>query len=142
MQALYKKRLAKLAKYLEDHDFSDPECTFGFATVTDNVSPKHPCGTSACAMGLMPLVDPDEWYYSFSESPLIGQLLPYVRLLNSKLDCIDMCAKSYFGISYKELWHLFYPNRQRTEKYGGKQLDNYATADEVAHNIRQFLKRK
>ena len=48
-------------------------------------------------------------------------------------------SANWFGISAEQFYHLFVPDRQKIEKYGGKTLNDNATRYEVAANIRIFV---
>jgi hypothetical protein len=51
-------------------------------------------------------------------------------------------ANEFFGLTMEESNHLFYPNRQIPELYGGVMLIHSATRYQVAENIFAFLKKK
>lgn len=50
-------------------------------------------------------------------------------------------AKAFFGIVDLEYEHLFLPNRQKPEFFGGRMLGVRARKESVAKNIYAFLDR-
>lgn len=151
------RRLQKLAKFLEEHDFNDPDAGFDFGTWVKGESSKHPCGTTACAIGWMPVVDPENWKYikSKKDEDMHHWALPVLKgivdfkykpdnICRISFTCphINVSAYQYFGIDEVEFSHLFKPNAQKPMMYGGTYLGVGAGPKQVARNIRDFIKMK
>lgn len=93
------------------------------------------CGTLGCAIGSCPGIFPGDWIW----------LLTFPRLINSEEiyhggSIRD--AEKFFDLSISEVDHLFIPQIQHPKLYGGKHLDRFSTAIEVADNIDAFITRK
>jgi len=54
----------------------------------------------------------------------------------------DVSGKVFFGVSYFEYRHLFLPNQQIINRYGGNRLNELSTKQKVSANIRDFVKLK
>lgn len=50
-------------------------------------------------------------------------------------------ALLFYGLTTEQFQHLFIPNYQRTQLYGGKTLGNCVHPREIGENILQFLER-
>lgn len=128
-------RLAKLANALYNEDLGSE--TFDFGQWTDGeVTPEHPCGTAACAIGQAPYLWPQYW-----------RVIPYNREISLRQSTAlsgnrngrtieDICA--FFGISHEAARHLFIPGHQDPHSYGGSFTDYDASAKDVADNIKAF----
>ncbi len=130
MSNIYKERLLKLADHLEWGKLGHDEFTiirysdFNFC---------RPCGTTGCAIGECPFLFPDKWEFSGCAPILIGG--------DKSLNPI-IFAMEFFGATKQEASHLFVEDAQETIRYGGQRLFENATKEEVAANIREFVKRK
>ncbi len=86
------------------------------------------CGTSGCAIGECPIVWPNDWKFTESGRAIIRNEL---YGFNS--------AEKWFELTSDETLHLFEPEDQNTDKYGGKCLGPTATRQQVAKNIKAFI---
>jgi hypothetical protein len=89
----------------------------------------HNCGTVGCAIGEMPALDNR---FFFHPSGTLYFLDTYV--------CNSTISK-YFNISEEAAGHLFFTGCQ-TPLYGGKDLTNNATIEDVIFNLNAFLELK
>ena len=83
----------------------------------------------AWALDKLPHIDPKQWLIDDKGFPY----LPSAPGLNALT-----CAGIYFNLTADELFHLFVPDHQDS-LYLGKSLDDYATPDQLANNIYQFI---
>lgn len=124
---MHKERLLKLAEHLETGKLGHEVFDFSqFNNANTNI-----CGTAGCAIGECPVIWPDEWEFC-----TVG--LPTLKDKYTPRGS----ATSFFGIISKEYDHLFIPTHQNINEYGGKVLGIDATKEQVATNIREFVKRK
>lgn len=128
-----KKRLLKLADHLEKGTLGHKKFkfdTYNEFRESEDVAPK--CGYAGCAIGECPVIFKKDWNFSLGGVPK----------LNSKkyLDGDDAAMK-YFDIKYDECQHLFMPEMQNEDRYGGRYLERNATRNQVAKNIRAFVKK-
>ena len=119
------KRLLKLADHLESdrrgHDVFD-------FSIFHQV---NRCGSIGCALGECPTLW-KSWIFD-------GR---YPKLKFKRFLDIEENVKYWFGISGDAVDHLFYPESQHPDRFGGKELGDDATAHEVAENMRAFVNRK
>ena len=121
------ERLEKLAEHLESGQLGHE--VFDFSTYNNSGEPS--CGTAGCALGECPIIWPNKWRFDRDGAPIIkSKPFPHSS------------ATVFFKIDSDEAGHLFYPNKQKPNLYGGKELDETATRYEVAANIREFIKVK
>lgn len=118
------ERLQKLADHLLHGKLGHKVFSFD----TFNSGRKPICGTAGCAIGECPIVWPGEWKFAKDGDP--------VTTFNNSLSS----SKDFFGIIHDEFMHLFVPDSQNIDKYGGKHLDDRATKEQVANNILEFIK--
>jgi hypothetical protein len=142
---MHKHRLLQLADYLEAGKFKHKQ--FSFATFDDGPLTENGCGTLGCAVGELPGCFPQHWKYRKIEHSLWGNW--YIPLPIEKIDqefenpdeVQDEEAVEYvmdfFDINRKLYMHLFWPEAQNIELFGGIDcLEQNSTAQEVAENIR------
>jgi len=79
----------------------------------------------------LPLVFPRFWRFNFDSICYVSQIHYNIK-----------DVQYWFGIDNGEAEHLFFPGIQQPEKYRGVILSHNATREEVASNIRAFLKIK
>ena len=91
------------------------------------------CGTCGCALGEMPILDKDFKFDAKGNLKFKKQLISFYFCEN---------VLEYFELAFIEFIHLFYPNQQKTDWYGGKDLSKISTKSEVINNIKEFLKIK
>ena len=133
-------RLSTLAQHLEKPQAELARGVFWFAVIAQDLEEEPAlirgeeisCGTAGCAMGELPLLFPEIVSWSLSGA---------VRWADdpaSDPDLSQVCGE-IFGLSPVETSHLFWPNAQRPDFYGGLRLGEDASKDEVAANIRAFV---
>ncbi len=93
------------------------------------------CGTAGCSLGESPAWNKDIKFYErhacyqpsfiFKGEPVSSSLLSQI----------------IFGLNSQEHLHLFVPLAQNTEKYGGFNLQNNSTKDQVNENLRIFIEK-
>lgn len=125
-------RLLKLARHLEKGKLGHEK--FDFSTINGSRSDGG-CGTAGCAMGEFPVVWPKDWQWNKCGSVSLNGV-----------DGGTRGAVKFFGIRQDEAEHLFIPyyqhpnNYQHPNIYGWIMLDNSATKEQVAANIRAFVR--
>lgn len=122
------ERLLKLADHLENGKLGHDRFDFGIYNYQEN------CGSSGCALGECPTLFPEDWMF-------VSGVYPQLISLTRRKASPRRDAKIYFDISEGAAGHLFYPDEQNTKKYGGADLEFFATKEQVASNIREFVKR-
>jgi hypothetical protein len=158
MKKIHKDRLLKLARHLEKGKLSHK--TFDFRRFSmQELPPEDPsdlenyCGTAGCAIGECPAVFPGEWemvklhntiYPILDQFPTITRILKkddrpkdFYSINNNTLKSI----RRFFGLNESTADHLFAPNRQQCNEYGGKPLSGGATPVQVAKNLRSFVQK-
>jgi hypothetical protein len=162
MKKIFKDRLLKLAEHLERGKKLHKKFDFAYLTASPNpnysseawnawyntvdelgnrdyakepqqfftLKPYH-CGTAGCALGEMPVVS-RKWNFSKDSEP---------HLKGSRRGAFDS-AESWFGITEDESSHLFEPDNQNPELFGGCRVGEKATAKQIAKNIRAFVRIK
>jgi len=126
MKTIYKRRLLKLMRHLRTGKLGHDR--FDFGQYNNAVAPK--CGTAGCAIGECPVIW-KSWIFTNSGDPVI------------KGDACSLnSGQEWFGINAGEYRHLFMPDRQSLNLYGGKSLSRFATRRQVAANIEAFIKVK
>ncbi len=123
------ERLLKLADHLENGKLGHEVFDFGQYNAGD--MNKNGCGTNGCAIGECPIVFPEDWEFRGLVPKLIAM---------PTWDATDS-GQFYFDITLDQYKHLFIPECQ-IEEYGGIELYENATKEQVAANIREFVKRK
>lgn len=124
---MHKERLLKLAEHLETGKLGHE--VFDFSQY--NNSGTNICGTAGCAIGECPIIWPNEWVFNWLGTPILKDE-------NNSLKS----AIIFFQIKEAERMHLFEPNKQIISLYDGEHLFSNATKEQVAANIREFVKRK
>jgi hypothetical protein len=129
-----KERLLKLAEHLEAGKFGvDGTKKFYFSCynlVPRNWEKKNVCGTAGCAIGECPVVFPDDWMFDNYGDPILS-IQPHWSTKGAGM--------YYFQLTERQYEHLFIPTFQDTEVYGGEDLGDDATPEEVAANILAFI---
>jgi len=123
--------LRKLANHLLNGKLGHEKFDFNYYNIGKKNgvvdSPENRCGTNGCAIGECPVIWPKKWTWNdFSD--------PCVRGIPSTTDSIE----TFFCLTYHQQQHLFIPNNQSPDIYGGLHLDGDATKEQVANNIIQF----
>ena len=135
-------RLQELADHLlhgelihEKFDFETYNSSDTYDEEGNQVFNHHPtiknCGSAGCALGELPRLNPD-WY--FAKNGVLMYIADGVEYFDAE------GAVVYFGITEEQEQHLFWPNMQVPEfGYNVGRLDSFATKEEVAHNILDFI---
>jgi hypothetical protein len=136
------KRLEKLAKHLQSgklghkkFDFSafngNPERNREYGYM-DMVATPYTCGTNGCAIGECPILFKSLWKFDANG-------LPALRGKGPANLWPEYSAEIFFSLQHDECIHLFIPEEQATDRFGGCYLDEHATKKQVAKNIREFV---
>jgi hypothetical protein len=139
MKKLHLNRLKKLAAHLRRGKLGHKKFDFArYNSNLDRTTHRNLCGTNGCAIGECPIVFPRQWKFSCS-GPVLrgGQPLADIFGISPKLSTLE-----FFKLNEAEQNHLFNPNGQIPESYGGKMLGAEATRNQVARNIEIFIARK
>jgi len=128
METIHKERLIQMANHLLYGKLGHVK--FDFSTI--NSSCQDACGYAGCAMGEMPVIWSDCW--QFHRGTVVNN--------SHDWNTSDEQIANWFGINERERSHLFEAKHQNIIKYGGTELDHYATKEQVANNIFAFLKKK
>lgn len=130
---IQEERLTKLGKRLVASKIGHEQFDFGsFNRLEDGGGCPNKCGYAGCALGECPIVFPEDWKYNQCGEPVLRR---------SKLNSWES-ANKYFGVNDREASHLFMPDDQLTEEYGGKDLPCDATPQDVGKNMLNFVKIK
>ena len=125
MKTIHRKRLAKLADYLD----TLPRKKFNFEFIIEDDT----CGAVGCAIGHCPNVFPKLVEYD----PVLDTIKTKARGTR----WYRGIAEELFGVSYDVAGGLFSPGRQESDLGPNyKDLDSRATPKQVSKLIRQFLK--
>ena len=123
MKTLHKNRLLKLAQHLKT---KRGHARFNFNVVWEPFK----CGTAGCAVGELPFCFPRYFKYDAEMYCSGGSLSLWIAV------------EKFFGLENFEANHLFIPREQKPRSFGGCDLSIDATAEQVAQNIIEFIKRK
>jgi len=126
-----KERLLKLAEHLESGKLGHKKFNFSVynCKMNYNDSPFE-CGYTGCAIGELPIIFSDEWSFSDNGMP---------NLIVDSSDYVSDDAMEFFDITLEQFSHLFSPDNQMPERFGGKHLSDNATRYDVADGIRSFI---
>ena len=92
------------------------------------------CGTSGCMVGEFPIIWPS--VFRFASDNHEGK---HILFINDSSESTERDVMNWLNISHWQYTHLFYSTCQRDE-YGGIELSNNATKEQVANNILEFIK--
>lgn len=90
------------------------------------------CGTAGCLAGELPGLDPDFYFVETFQSHRLRH-----KNIDHKLSTFVL--EEYFDLGEEATAHIFVSGYQDTEKYGGKDLTDDATLEDVQENLRIFL---
>lgn len=123
--------LLHLAHHLERGKLAHRQ--FDFSAINKGPRNAKGCGTSGCALGELPALWPDVW--NWREGTV------YMRIINLKYSDTSDQAALFFEISNDEARGLFFSwyHRSWNER---KMLDDDSTRQQVARNIRDFVRWK
>lgn len=144
---IYDERLLHLAEHLEKGKLLHDEFYFLVYSISSDTAPRslyrpkdrNVCQTAGCAMGECPAAFPGVWKLrdvedgSGGKTPVLVD--PPVDLAVPDAPCC--CANWFFRLKPGEYDHLFVPNMQ--QEHLGPKLNNRATKEQVAANIRRFV---
>ncbi len=129
MSKLGDTRLLALADHLESDKRGHDRFDLGvFSTSRPYI---RNCETAGCALGECPYVFPDHWQFDNACHPV---------LKGSSKNSPFLDADKFFDLKGSSWCHLFSPDGQNTKIFGGKVLNRDATPQEVAHNIREYVR--
>ncbi len=94
---------------------------------------RNRCGTVGCAIGEMPFVAPDDWFFDEREG------MPYYKDSMATKSWPLYSAQDFFGISNSEAGAMFIPTGNVGMKHGCPLLPSTASKEQVAANIRLFV---
>ena len=123
------KRLKKLAEHLYNGKLIHEKFHFGY--FNNGMPDEKGCGTMGCAIGECPGIF-EEWEFRFAV-PLLKKQQEY-RFPTE-------CASAFFHIDRTEALALFIAKHQGV-KFNLKLLDEEATKEQVADNIKTFITNK
>lgn len=126
MNKTQRAKLRKLAKHLA----SDEPLKVGEFSFAVWFNPNNNCG---CAIGETALI--------FRGWEITSDDIPLLKSMSTRYKSTHRSGEEFYGIDDKEFYHLFIPYCQNTELYGGTELSDFATRQEVAANMFEFLKR-
>lgn len=133
MKSFHKKRLLKLANFLE----SVPRKKFdlGVVMVSGNIEQvEAKCPTAACACGYCPTVFPRSVTYKHTDTDFWGnserKLKFDVTLKDDPNGNYVSMARKMFGLNYEEVEYLFHPFQYPADRQGPKS---------VAKRIKHFV---
>lgn len=133
MTKIHANRLRKLADHLKRGKLGHKK--FDFARINSICAgedfDERGCGTLGCALGECPIVFPKEWEFR-----------AYIPCLKTGSTAAFESSRKFFGLCSEESGHLFAPWDQNTKDFGGRVLNQKASAEQVASNIYAFLKVK
>lgn len=127
--------LRQLADHLETGLLGHQEFYFGFfnSGYSQSVRSRHSinprlkhCNKSGCGVGECPFVFPD-WRFDFTGQPIFG----------GKTDGASS-AQLFFQLDHWQYEHLFVPDQQDVERYGGEKLNKMIEKEVLAAHIRHF----
>lgn len=95
------------------------------------------CGTSGCMAGELPYAFPEDWRLD-SRACMVLLRDSYGNDVEHGL-CPSL--KRFFELSEEEMSHLFFPEDQDTELYGGEDLHGQASLSDVLFNLDVFIKK-
>lgn len=142
MRKINYNRLLKLATHLEKGKLGHRKFNFGLYN-----DKEFKCGTSGCAIGECPIAFPKDW--EFRNDQIVCLVNQRQSEFSDGYDMNNAAAKKFFGITEAEYCHLFLPTptyastsdiQQNVRKYGGSVLGVRAKKEQVAANIRAFVK--
>lgn len=132
MSRLGNSRLLELADHLESDKLGHDQFDLGiFSTFISGK--RNDCGTAGCAIGECPFAFPNDWKFSNSGYPILSFQGNHHDIFGD--------AEKFFELPGIVSSHLFSPGDQETKIYGGRYLKRNSTPQEVAGNIREFVRR-
>jgi len=132
-------RLRRLAKHLRGTHRAHKKFDFGVVAQGKFINDNY-CGSVGCALGELPAVWPKEW--KWEQNYWCDDMFDvFLKTHNSGITNIWNPVSNFFSITNDQAYHLFKPRKQMPQQFGGKELDEYATAEQVADNIDAFIKK-
>lgn len=140
MKKIHRDRLLKMAKHLRDGNLGHKEFNFQFVNANElgQEMRTNGCGFMGCAIGENPIAFPKSWRFVKGVATLTGG-----KFDRDRWPCKELQhSEQFYGLTPREAAHLFVPNDQNPDDFGGYRLHGGATAKQVARNIEIFVKRK
>lgn len=137
-----KERLLKIVDHLKNGKLGHEE--FDFRIINCGASETNHCGTSGCAFGEFPIIFPEDWHFI----NVIKGSTNYIPFLKSSFNPISIVdawedLETYLDITKYESSLLFISdNIGIIGKITLPSLSDYATKEEVADNILEFIRLK
>ncbi len=135
-------RLKKLLAHMKNkRNLRHKEFRFrNFCTVLDTDNPAKPyCGTAGCMGGEVPGIWPRHW--KWVEGVHGQSFYPCLRNPSDPTNTVTRYdLGEFFGLSESQTRHLFYPDWQNPEAYGGQTLSHTATRKEVVDQLDTFIR--
>jgi len=130
-------RLRRLAKHLRGTHRAHKTFDFNIYANGEINKKGNYCGSRGCAIGEFPAVWPNEWDWKNFELGA-GDV---VHKSQEDENTNYLVIADFFSITKDQVNHLFSPMDQSPKEFGGQELDEDATADEVADNIDAFIEK-
>lgn len=137
---IYKERLVKVVEHLEKGVLGHKE--FNFSVI--NNGKDGTCGSQGCALGELPIIFPEAWRFNINDVFSGG-----ICLIRTEQYDFFPGLNEWFGIDYHEAKVLFYDNsylddknKELRDKIGMAELNKSASKEQVAANMRIFIKWK
>ncbi len=123
-------KLLKFAKWLEETNFNRFRMKWNFEYVNFGKRNGNHCGTAGCAIGHLPYFTNEIKFYNS-----LGMMYKKERIGFFGI------TFSYFHLGKVVSEHLFIADHQNIKKFGGFKLTDRSTPEDVAYNIREFVKK-
>lgn len=137
-----KERLLKLADHLEHGKLGHKVFDYTKWNWNDRNKfpdarqvPEYSCGTNGCAIGEMPILEPEEWEFDSVGLPQLKNGIPGYKIVPSPL----ICAARWFDITMSDAMALFAGDKECAEHLGINPLKDTTTKEQVAATIRYFV---
>lgn len=138
MKKVNLNRLKKIADHLESGEMMHK--FFDFTTFNSEARDFTGCGTAGCAVGEFPAIWPDDWEFKKVPDQIIENYytprLKKTKGMSTGSKVVED-VKEWLSISDKEFMLLFVPYAEEPFR-----LTAFATKEQVAANIRKFIKIK
>jgi len=132
-------RLRKLAKHLRGTHHAHKKFNIRKLANGEFAHGEY-CGFSGCAIGEFPVLWPKEWSWKPDSEPFWYNMA-IIHKSQKRCSTNYNVIAEFFSITREQVVHLFDSTGQMVIKFGGRMLDRYATAEQVADNIDAFIKK-
>lgn len=130
MKTKYKNRFESIIKFLRTYDFVKTK--FNMRVLNDGPYDENGQGTSACIVGLYPLIFPNDYKYKNRD----GEFLP-TRF--SPMEDDETGVAGFLGLTFDELSLLIFIKNEKVTSFGGKVLTENHTPQDAAFNLEKFV---